>query len=174
MTAKPVVVDTNVLLVANRRHEAVSKECIANCSSRLDAIMRHGQISIDTSRQIMNEYQNKTSPHQPKGAGDVFLKWLLRNQSNTTRVRQVDIGENEDGTFAAILPVHQFAELKADRKFIAVALADEKRPAILQAADTKWIEHTEALHKRGVTVEFLCEQDIEKLKRSNRGRKKAK
>lgn len=179
MTTKPVVVDTNVLLVANGRHAAVSKECIATCSLRLNAIKKDGQISIDNKRRIINEYLKKTSPYQErkppeqKGAGDAFLYWLLQNQTSK-RVRQIEIKESEDGGFDAIQPSQQFAALKADQKFIAVALADEKRPAILQAADTKWIEHTEALHKRGVTVEFLCEQDIEKLKRSNRGRKKAK
>ncbi len=171
--AKTVVVDTNVLLVANGRHGSVSRECIANCSVRLDTIKRDGQISIDNKRRIISEYQNKTSPNQPKGAGDVFLKWLFQNLTNK-RVRQIDIGESDDGSFDAIQPPQQFAALKADRKFIAVALKDTQRPSILQAADTKWIDHEAELKQRGIAIEFLCPHDIKKLSATNRRRKNQK
>ena len=50
-----------------------------------------------------------------------------------------------------------------DRKFIAVARAHPENPPILQAVDSKWWGFKDALHRNGVTVEFICEDDIQRL-----------
>ena len=48
-----------------------------------------------------------------------------------------------------------------DRKFIAVACAHPQKPPILQAVDEKWRDFLDALHQNGVTVEYLCEDEIQ-------------
>jgi hypothetical protein len=78
------VVDTNVILVANGAHAAVSGECIASCALALQKLMNNGVVVIDNGYLILNEYQNKTSPRKGKGAGDVFLKWLLNGINSRT------------------------------------------------------------------------------------------
>ena len=47
-----------------------------------------------------------------------------------------------------------------DRKFIAVALAHAENPSILQAVDSAWWTYRDALRQNGVTVDFICEDDI--------------
>ena len=51
-----------------------------------------------------------------------------------------------------------------DRKFIAVALAHLERPPILQAVDGQWWDFRDAFRQHGVTIEFICEDDIQRLR----------
>ena len=91
-----VVIDTNVLLVANGNHHGVSAACRAACISKLQARMKSGAVAVDDAFRILGEYQNKTRPNQPKGVGDVFLKWLLQNaavavENKTEQTFQLDL-----------------------------------------------------------------------------------
>ena len=43
-----------------------------------------------------------------------------------------------------------------DRKFVAVALASQSDPQVLNATDTDWWAHRKALEENGVDVVFLC------------------
>lgn len=43
-----------------------------------------------------------------------------------------------------------------DRKFVAVAIASGESPPILNASDTDWHDHRQALSRHGVAVEFVC------------------
>lgn len=54
----------------------------------------------------------------------------------------------------------------ADRKFIAVACAHLEKPPILQAVDSKWLDFRDAFRQNGVTVTFICEEDIQRLHES--------
>jgi hypothetical protein len=155
------VIDTNVLLVANGSHENVSPACQAECVRRLLAQQQSGVTVIDDAHAILSEYLNKTKPNQPKGVGDVFLKWLLSNKGNTARVHRVTLTETAQDTYsefpdAALQP--QFDA--ADRKFAAVAYAHSERPPIWQAADCKWLDWWPALQNNGVSVVFLCPDDV--------------
>ena len=44
----------------------------------------------------------------------------------------------------------------SDRKFVAVALAADDAPPILNASDTDWWLARDALGAHGLTVKFLC------------------
>lgn len=164
---KPVVIDTNVLLVANGSHEAVSGACRIECVSRLQARQKVGVVVVDDAYRILSEYQNKTRPNQPKGVGDVFLKWLLQNLANPVRVHQVSVTETEPKIFAefpdaALQPLFD----ADDRKFAAVANAHPDKPPIWQAVDSKWLAWWPILAARGVAVEFLCPADAQGFFRS--------
>lgn len=154
------VIDTNVLLVANQQHEGVSPNCIVECTRQLISIQQTGVTVIDDGYRILGEYQNKTHPNQPKGPGDVFLKWLLRNTANPRHVELVRITETADSEFA------EFPDQKLqpafdppDRKFAAVANAHPEKPPIWQAADCKWVDWWSRLKAQGISVEFLCTND---------------
>ena len=154
------VIDTNVLLVANEQHADVSPDCVAACVRRLVEMQAHGITVIDDAHLIFGEYQNKTHIKPPKGVGDVFLKWLLRNLSNSQRVEQVAITALEKHSFAEFPDAELQPRFDApDRKFVAVANAHPHKPVILQAADSKWLDWWPALHEKGVEVDFLCPQD---------------
>lgn len=155
-----VVIDTNVLLMANGQHADVSPECEIECIQRLRAIKERGTVVIDDDYRILGEYQHKTQLNPPKGVGDVFLKWLLR-QAGTPRVEQVALTETSDHTFAefpdpALEPLFD----APDRKFAAVAHAHPEKPTIWQGADCKWLDWWPALQAKGVMVDFLCPADV--------------
>ncbi len=95
--------------------------------------------------------------------GDAFLRWVLTNQANPNRCRQVPLTPSGSGYDFEEFPSHpglaQFDP--SDRKFVAVAAACPGGPApILQAADSKWWGWKEALEDCGVFVDFLCPQEI--------------
>lgn len=153
------VIDTNVLLIANGQHADVSPECVAECVKRLQAMQQKGITVIDDGFRILGEYQHKTSLNPPKGVGDVFLKWLLR-QSGTPQVEHVTLNETAENCFAefpdpALEPIFDVP----DRKFAAVAHAHPDKPTIWQAADCKWLDWWPALLAKGVAVDFLCPAD---------------
>lgn len=49
---------------------------------------------------------------------------------------------------------------RQDRKFVAVSLASKLNPVILNAVDSDWKYHENALNNLGVAVEFLCPEHI--------------
>ena len=154
------VIDTNVLLVANGQHSEVSMECVTECVRRLQAMEKTGVTVIDDGFRILGEYQNKTSLNPPKGVGDVFLKWLLRNAGNPARVELVSLTESEQDRFTEFPdPALEPSFDAPDRKFVAVAHAHPDKPPIWQAADCKWLDWWPSLQAKGVRVEFLCPED---------------
>lgn len=92
------VIDTNVLLVANGDHPDVSADC--ECVRRLQAMQAGGVAVVDDGFRILGEYLHKTKVNPPKGVGDVFLKWLLREANNPSRVEQVPLTEMPADCFA--------------------------------------------------------------------------
>ncbi|MGO4742838.1 hypothetical protein [Serratia quinivorans] len=156
-----VVIDTNVLLVANFQHPDVSDKCIKECICRLKGMQARGVTVIDDGYRILGEYQHKTHLTPPKGVGDVFLKWLLRNLGNQRRVEAVSLNELETDCFVEF-PDPQLEPLfdAPDRKFVAVANAHPDKPPIWQAADCKWLDWWPNLEVHGIHVDFLCSDDV--------------
>ena len=155
------VIDTNVLLVANRQHAYVSPDCVIECVQRLQAMQESGITVIDDGFRILGEYRHRTQVNPPKGVGDVFLKWLLRNAGNPQRVEQVSLTEAAPDCFAEFPDPSLEQTFDApDRKFAAVAHAHLEKPPVWQASDCKWLDWWPALRLRGVRVEFLCPTDV--------------
>jgi len=156
-----VVVDTNVILVANDAHPDVSPECVLECVRRLEQLMQSGSIAIDDAYRILGEYQHKTSPRKGKGVGDLFIKWVLTKLADAQRVHLVTLTELGEDRFAEF-PVASLEAVfdRPDRKFAAVANAHPAKPTILQAADCKWLDWWPELKANGVNVAFLCGDDI--------------
>jgi hypothetical protein len=165
------VVDTNVILVANRQHADVSEACIVSCAKRLQDIMTSGRIAIDDGYRILKEYQNKTQPNVGNRPGDTFLKWLLRNNSNPSRCDQVELVEHPKRGFDSFPDDARLDKFDPpDRKFVAVARAHTDKPTISQAADSKWLGWASALLDHGITVEFLCPEDIQSFDDKKKGK----
>jgi hypothetical protein len=156
-----VVVDTNVILVANGAHPDVSPECVLECVDRLQQLMQSGSIAIDDAYRILGEYQHKTNPRKGKGVGDVFIKWVLTKLADAHRVHLVKLTELGDDRFAEFPVAALEADFdRPDRKFAAVANAHPSKPPIWQAADCKWLDWWPELKAHGVDVTFLCGDDI--------------
>lgn len=156
-----VVVDTNVLLVAEGLHDDVSAECVLACVQRLQTIMRAATVVIDDDYRVIGEYRNKLDIRRGKGVGTAFLKWLVQNQANIRRVARVTLTEMPNDHFAEFpMPELQSSFDPSDRKFPAVANAHRAKPSILQAVDSKWLRWWPDLATAGIQVEFVCPDDI--------------
>ena len=163
-----VVVDTNVPVVANGESEQASPDCVQTCAERLGEIMR-GEVKLvlDNRWKIISEYRQNLHA-SGIDVGDRFLGWVLRNWTNPERCDLVSItpmndSENAFEEFPDDPALNDFDP--ADRKFIAVAYAHSERPPILQAVDSKWLNFLDAFRRNGVTVAFICEDDIQRLHR---------
>jgi hypothetical protein len=155
-----VVIDTNVLLIANGKHPDASPECVAACIAHLQEIQAQGKVVIDDGFHLLHEYLHKTSLHPAKGVGDEFLEWLLNNIDNQALVETVSIHETAPDIFAEFpVPELQTEFDPADRKFVAVAAAHPAKPPIWQGADCKWLHWWPQLQAAGTRVVFLCPDD---------------
>ncbi len=168
------VIDTNVILIANRQHEGVSEDCILACVRRLDEIRKSGRVAIDDGFRIIKEYQNKTEPNAGRRDGDAFVRWLFKNMASPERCDQVHLTEHPQRGFASFPADDLLANFDdADRKFVAVAAAHGEKPPIIQASDSKWLGWTEPLASHGIVVEYVCTKDIQTFA-DNKKKKKAR
>ncbi len=77
------------------------------------------------------------------------------------RCSQVPLTETVADTFAEFPdPVLQTKFDPPDRKFVAVANAHPDKPPILQAADCKWLNWRDDLATHGITIDFVCPEDV--------------
>lgn len=156
-----VVIDTNVLAVANGAHAHVSPTCVRACVEHLQRARQGCVIVLDDRYRILREYLRNANANGGRRAGDAFLKWLLQNKANPARVHYVSLTELSKDSFvefpdATLQPTFD----PSDRKFPAVANAHPGKPTIWQAVDSKWLAWWQPLAAAGVQVMFLCPADI--------------
>ena len=161
-----VVVDTNVAVVANGQSPQASSNCVDTCINRLERIIRgEEKLVLDSGWIILGEYlRNLRSSGEP-GAGDRLLRWILANKDrlcDLVPITPVDGSENEFEEFPDDPALEDFDP--DDRKFIAVAIAHIEKPPILQAVDSQWWDFRAAFRQNGIIVEFICEDDIQRLR----------
>lgn len=167
MKAVPLrcVVDTNVTTTANRANAGASEGCALASAKALQAVMATGHVFIDDGGRIVAEYRANLRASGEPGAGDKFFKWLVELQWGGERVTRVGISQAGDDkeSFVELPPPPEGTVYdRSDRKFLAVAAAHPEHPPILQSFDSKWWGWRAALSEIGVTIHFLCEQDIAK------------
>ena len=159
-----VVVDTNVAVVANGKSQQASAGCVLTCTEKLHQIMSgEMKLVLDDNWKILGEYIRNL---KSGGAdvGDRFLGWLLTNKDRNcdfVSITPIDSSENDFREFPTDPALMNFDP--ADRKFIAVALVHAEKPPILQAVDSEWWNYRDALRQNGVTVDFICEDDIRSM-----------
>jgi hypothetical protein len=150
--------DTNVAVVANGKASHAGDGCVRTCIDSLVAIRERQRLLLDDQGLILREYRRHLSPSGQPGPGDAFFKWLWNNQSNPRHCRQVQVTPAGDPWLFDEFP--QDSSLASfdpsDRKFVAVAIASQERPPILNASDADWWEHREALRRHGIQIRFLC------------------
>ena len=159
MRMASVVVDTNVTCAANGDAKQADPKCVLRCLQELVVTRNGRQVLLDDKGLILQEYL-KQKPHGfPQGPGDAFLVWVYDNQANPAHIRVVPVTPlNGDPRGFAEFP--DDADLMAfdqeDRKFVAVALASGNTSPILNATDTDWWIHRNALIRNGARLKFLC------------------
>ena len=154
---KAVVVETNVIAVANELAEQAGPGCILACLDALDAARRK-VIVLDAGNLCFDEYFRYANRSGQSRAGDAFARWLWENQY-TSKCERVEItskggAPNNFMEFPDDPALDDFDP--SDRKFVAVAKASRNKPTVLNAADTDWWNHREPLERNGIKIEFLC------------------
>ena len=164
-----IVIDTNVLLVADGRASQMSDACVYECLTRLDRVKAEQQVVLDDAWIILGEYHNKLSPNQSPTPGSAFLKWLLQVQAVAKHVSSVTITPlNPEQTLFAEFPPDTELEAEfdpADRKFVAAANAHFEKPPVLESADSKWLGWEPKLAAHGIRLEFLCRGELEAIRK---------
>ncbi|MEK6792071.1 MAG: hypothetical protein AABY45_10275 [Deltaproteobacteria bacterium] len=157
------VVDVNVVIVANGRADHADHACVLSCLDALEEIKREGVIVLDNGLCILNEYKNHLSLAGQSGVGDAFMKWVWEHQAVADRCERVvltPIGNAAD-EFAEFPDVPELRDFdRTDRKYVAVALASQRNPVVLNAVDRDWWNHRDALEHNGVICQFLCLQHM--------------
>ncbi len=167
-----VILDTNVIVIANGQAPQASADCVRRCRQRLALILSGSEkVVLDYGQRILQEYRRnlRGERHPRRGRGDLFLQWLRQNQWNEERCSLVHITPlTGNGNDFAEFPNEDTALAtfhKKDRKFIAVACAYRQTSGhaatILLAIDRGWLDFVGALTAHEVAIDFLCERDIQ-------------
>ena len=153
------VIDANVPVVASGRAPHASPSCVLNCVRKLRDVHTRGRVVLDNEMRILREYMTNLSMSGQPGAGDYFMKWVWENQGVSGRCERVALTPRTDDP-------EDFVEFpedtrlisfdRSDRKYVAVALASQSDPVVLNATDSDWWDYREALRTNGVQIEFLC------------------
>ena len=150
-----LVIDTNVLIVANRKSPQADLKCELACIKMLEGAKGKRVVLIDDSDLIMDEYKPYCSYAGEPGLGNAFFKFLHDNAPSERNVIRVAIQKtpDKDGGFSNLLPNKLHRD---DRKFLAVAKAGNGR--IVNATDSDWSQQAEFVASNGVRVFELCPQ----------------
>jgi hypothetical protein len=155
---EPVIVDTNIALVANKKQPNASPECVINCVRELMAI-RKGvkKLVVDDNGLVFDEYRRNLSLSGEPGVGDLFVKWVHDYQYNSQRCDRVKITPIAGDDFAEFPQDPQLANFdRSDRKWVAISRVHPQNPPILNAVDSDWKNFESELNQHGITVDFVC------------------
>jgi hypothetical protein len=159
-----VVVDTNVLAVAEGMHSGASDECRAACLRLANRLHNGLVVAVDSEASgeaVLREYLKTLKDQKTAGVGTKLAVHLWRRRRAASVCRAVDLtltgdaGETFEEVPAALRDLDH-----DDHKWIAVALAEPSRPQIFQALDTEWWERRKDFAAAGVDVQFLCATDL--------------
>ena len=153
-----VVIDTNVLVVANDREtEQATAECVLRCVERLMRIRASERIALDAGQEILAEYFRHANRSGEPGPGDAFARWIFDNQWTQAYCDLVPITLLETGCYQEFPTDPRLDKFDlSDRKFVAVSIAHPERPPILNAVDSDWEEFRAAFTQHGVEIEAVC------------------
>src|SRR5438552_2682385 len=129
-----VVVDTNVLAVAEGMNDSASPECVLACRTLLRRISEGLQIGVDTGDLVLREYIDALSASRSAGIGVKLARLLWRTRYDTRVCHRVSLTDTDP-------PPGSFAEVPAglrdidvdDHKFIAVSVAEGTPRPLFQA-----------------------------------------
>jgi hypothetical protein len=156
------IIDTNVLLIAQREGEQMSDSCVLACIDFIESIFSNKfTVVIDDHFEILKEYQLKLNNKGQKKYGDRLLHWIYANQGNPNLVKIVPItpvGNYDFEEFPTVL--NSIAFDNSDKKFVAVSISNNNQAPIVQCSDSKWIGWEENLAGEGVQIHFLCRDEL--------------
>jgi len=162
------LVDTGVILTADGKQQDVGTDGITKCVEKLMLVCKEGGLVVDSGDRIFSEYLNTTAPWNPQTVGEAFVKWVNDHRMNPVWCDRVSITPkaDDDEDFQEFPDDPRLATFdRADRKFVAAAHAHPDKPPIAVAIDTDYYmpEHREAFADFGISIEYLCEDDLSRV-----------
>lgn len=156
------IIDTNVCITANNKAgDKVDNKCVLKCIEKLRECVdffsnNKGSVFIDSGMEIIDEYKNHLSFSGQPGTGDMFFKELYNNIGKPA-CQKVNITKDNQWGYAEFPHCQELNSFdRSDRKFVAVAVAADKEPIILNATDSDWKNFGDELKKQGIKIEQLC------------------
>jgi hypothetical protein len=112
---------------------------------------------LDMGGEVLQEYENNLNRTYPLGVMATFFVELQSNLGVPQRCRSVALTQNADRIYEEFPSDVALAAFdRADRKFVAVALACGADPAVLNAVDSDWWDYRVPLAANGVNVLCIC------------------
>ena len=155
------LVDTNVFLGAGpqiRDWDRGQLECAQRCLKAMTWIQKNTIKSVVLdgamgASEIFEEYCHRLEPYGGQSLAEQILRQLLiEGRFLYRKVTKIDGEEYGYAEFPAHHGLQEFDG--SDRKFVAVANAEEPHLPILQSMDGKWWRWSKALHEIGIEVLF--------------------
>ena len=152
-----VVVDTNVLMVAEGLHEAASDACRSTCIDLVERLDKALVAAVDSGDEIVNEYLGSLRGARGSGLGVKAAVRLYRRRHDPRACRQVAVTPVQDppGSYEEV-PENLRDFDTDDQKFVAVAAAEGSRPQIYTAVDPEWWDRKDDFVDARIDVQFLC------------------
>jgi len=160
------VIDTNVLVTANKALSCEANDDVANYPKLLEKcvkilheiIEKQTFVVLDADDEIISEYKPYLSFSGQPGVGDVFFKWLHDNRHSFPESERVSIHKTTDGYLEFPIDLYSENVDPDDMKFFAVSNAHQYKPIILEATDAKWWKWATAAKRCGILIKFIDKQ----------------
>lgn len=162
---KEVILDTNIPIISNKNIADASGDelrCLKECINIIKQLTTQGLLIIDSSGEIISEYQKNLNFSGAPGVGDYFFKWVFDNQFSSKLIKRIDVEKDKDRyvSFPVDDKLSDFD--KSDMKFVALANTSHPPTAIVEASDGKWWKWSKILKKYSIDVLFVDEAIAEK------------
>ena len=156
-----VIIDTNVLCVAEGMHEGATQTCRASCIDFLKKVEEGIVVVADTDDLILKQYVDAMNTATTAGIGVKLAKrlWRLRHGGEVCRLVRITPADADEGGFEEV-PNELRNFDSDDLMFIAVACADPEGSPLYQALDTQWWARRDDFIASGIDLQFLCTADL--------------
>ncbi|MDE0231496.1 MAG: hypothetical protein OXI56_08885 [bacterium] len=152
------VVDINVLVVAEGDQTHAGDRCQETASLKLLHVRDQHSLVLDTSREILGEYAKGLGSGGASGPGELFFIWAVSSGGH----RYVELETHVDRGFEAFPDDPRLDRFDwDDRKFVAAAVVSgTTETRIVNAVDSDYLLHKEALDEVGVVIQELCPEQL--------------
>jgi hypothetical protein len=153
------VVSANVWIEVDKPIASITSvteiDCIQLCREWLRSFIQSSdRLVVDITYKIILEYRNNISQ---QGSARQWLNQLETQPRN----RLVELEIEWDNDQYAVVPESCAGVDASDRKFVAVALAHQPTPPIINAVDTDWDKSKAQLDTVGIIVREICSAYIQ-------------
>jgi hypothetical protein len=155
--ASCVVVDTNVLAVAEGLHPEAPDVCRAACINLAEKLNEGLVTAVDAGDEIVSEYLSALKGAASSGLGKKTAQRLFRLRRDPSVCRQVVVTPTDAPPGGYEEVPEQLRDFDTDdQKFIAVAAAAYSQPQIYTAVDGEWWDRKRDFLDAGLDLQFLC------------------